>query len=127
MKKMNILENLPEYEKNQFLRWIAEAKEEYFKDPENQIRFEEWKKIYKWKAKCWTGTPAGGVKMSTYTKEKCPICRYTLQGWTKDNEFWRDRIGEPFQRCPNCKRDIRRIGYDEYIKIENQVFLLGGA
>ena len=47
MKKMNILENLPEYEKNQFLRWIAEAKEEYFKDPENQIRFEEWKKIYK--------------------------------------------------------------------------------
>ena len=57
--------------------------------------------------------------MSTYTKKKCPICGYTLQGWTKDNEFWRDRIGEPFQRCPNCKRDIRRIGYDEYIKIEN--------
>ena len=25
----------------------TEAKEEYFKDPENQIRFEEWKKIYK--------------------------------------------------------------------------------
>lgn len=41
---MNILDNLPEYEKNQFLRWIAEAAEEHFKDPENQKRFEEWKK-----------------------------------------------------------------------------------
>lgn len=41
---MNILENLPEYEKKQFIRWVAEAAQEHFKDPENQRRFEEWKK-----------------------------------------------------------------------------------
>lgn len=41
---MNILDNLPEYERNQFLRWIAEAAQEHFKNSENQKRFEEWKK-----------------------------------------------------------------------------------
>ena len=41
---MNLLDNLPEYERNQFLRWIAEAALEHFKNPENQKRFEEWKK-----------------------------------------------------------------------------------
>ena len=43
-EKINILESLPEYEKKQFIRWIAEAAQEHFKDPENQRRFEEWKK-----------------------------------------------------------------------------------
>lgn len=41
---MNILENMPEFERNQFLRWVAEAAQEHFKVPENQRRFEEWKK-----------------------------------------------------------------------------------
>ena len=43
-EKMNILESLPEYEKKQFIRWIAEAAQEHFKNSENQKRFEEWKK-----------------------------------------------------------------------------------
>ena len=40
-EKMNILDNIPKYERIQFLRWIVEAAEKHFKDPENQKIFEE--------------------------------------------------------------------------------------
>lgn len=41
---MSELSTLPEYESRRFMRWLAKATEEYFKNPENQRKFEEWQK-----------------------------------------------------------------------------------
>lgn len=41
---MSLLSTLPTYEANSFARWVAEATEKYFEDPEVRKRFEEWKK-----------------------------------------------------------------------------------
>ena len=56
--------------------------------------------------------------MSTYTRRKCPVCGYELEGWHKNNEYWRDKIGKPFEECPNCKRNIRNSQYKEFIMID---------
>ena len=34
---------LPTFEKNSFARWVADATEKYFENPEVQERFEKWK------------------------------------------------------------------------------------
>ncbi len=36
------ISTLPAYEKREFLRWVAKATEEYFKNPDVQKRFKEW-------------------------------------------------------------------------------------
>lgn len=41
---MNVMETLPAYETWSYSKWIAEATEAYFKDPNVQRRFEEWRK-----------------------------------------------------------------------------------
>ena len=41
---MSELSTMPEYEIRSFSRWLAKATEAYFKDPDVQRRFEEWKK-----------------------------------------------------------------------------------
>lgn len=41
---MASISTLPKYESEQFMRWLAEAAEKYFENPENQKRFEQWKK-----------------------------------------------------------------------------------
>ena len=38
------IKTLPTYETNSFARWVAEATEKYFENPEVKRRFEEWKK-----------------------------------------------------------------------------------
>lgn len=58
--------------------------------------------------------------MGTYTKDVCPNCNYDITGWKKNNEFWRDKIGEPFILCPKCKSNIRNMQYDEWFKIEKK-------
>lgn len=63
--------------------------------------------------------------MSTYTRIKCPRCGETANNWTKNNEYWRDKIGEPFITCPRCGAKIRNYQYDEYIMLDNpKVFLI---
>lgn len=37
------IKTLPKWEFESFCRYIAEATEEYMKDPENQKRFQKWK------------------------------------------------------------------------------------
>jgi len=37
------IKTLPKWEFENFCRYIANATEEYMKDPENQKRFQEWK------------------------------------------------------------------------------------
>lgn len=34
---------LPTFEKNSFARWVADATERYFENPDVQKRFEKWK------------------------------------------------------------------------------------
>ena len=64
--------------------------------------------------------------MSTYTKKVCPRCKRNITNWRKNNEFWRDKIGEPFSQCPNCKSYIRDLQYDEWFKIEKKKkFIIG--
>ena len=41
---MVTLSTLPKYETNSFARWLAEATERYFENPDAKRRFEEWKK-----------------------------------------------------------------------------------
>ena len=41
---MSDLSTLPAYEAKNFMRWVAEATERYFENPEVKRRFEEWKK-----------------------------------------------------------------------------------
>lgn len=41
---MNELSTLPPYEAKRFMRWVAEATERYFENPDVKRRFEEWKK-----------------------------------------------------------------------------------
>lgn len=41
---MASITSLPAFELNYFARWLGKATEEYFKDPDVQRRFEEWKK-----------------------------------------------------------------------------------
>ena len=43
------IESLPEYEKNSFLIWVANATKKYLEDPENMRRFKEWEKEKKLK------------------------------------------------------------------------------
>lgn len=62
----------------------------------------------------------GVVIMGTYTRKVCPRCKYDITGWRKNNEYWRDKIGEPYIQCPNCKSYIRNIQYDEWFKIEKK-------
>lgn len=47
LKGVNVMaeiKNLPAYEAKSFARWVAEATEKYFENPEVKKRFEEWKK-----------------------------------------------------------------------------------
>lgn len=41
---MATLQTLPTYETNSFARWVAEATERYFENPDVQKRFEKWRK-----------------------------------------------------------------------------------
>lgn len=41
---MNELSTLPAYDARRFYRWIAETVEKYFENPENEKKFEEWRK-----------------------------------------------------------------------------------
>lgn len=41
---MAAISTLPKYETNSFARWVAEATERYFENPDVKRRFEEWKK-----------------------------------------------------------------------------------
>lgn len=41
---MAAISTLPKYETNSFARWVAEATECYFENPDVKRRFEEWKK-----------------------------------------------------------------------------------
>ena len=41
---MAAISTLPTYEINSFARWVAEATEQYFENPDVKRRFEEWKK-----------------------------------------------------------------------------------
>lgn len=41
---MSELSTMSVYEARRFASWVAKAAEAYFKDPEVQRRFEEWKK-----------------------------------------------------------------------------------
>jgi len=41
---MGAIQSLPTYEMNSFARWVAKATEQYFKNPEVQKRFEQWKR-----------------------------------------------------------------------------------
>ena len=38
------IKTLPNCEMSSFAKWIAKATEQYFKNPDVQRRFEEWKK-----------------------------------------------------------------------------------
>lgn len=40
---MASISTLPTYEINSFARWVAEATERYFENPDVKRRFEEWK------------------------------------------------------------------------------------
>lgn len=42
-----LMEQLPAYEAKSFARWVAEATEKYFENPDVKRRFEEWKKAEK--------------------------------------------------------------------------------
>jgi len=41
---MAAISTLPTYETNSFARWVAEATERYFENPDVKRRFENWKK-----------------------------------------------------------------------------------
>lgn len=41
---MAAISTLPKYETNSFARWVADATERYFENPDVKRRFEEWKK-----------------------------------------------------------------------------------
>lgn len=41
---MSELSTMPEYELRRFARWVAEATEAYFENPDVKERFEKWKK-----------------------------------------------------------------------------------
>ena len=41
---MTPVQTLPHHEINSFARWVVKATEMYFNNPDNQKRFEEWKK-----------------------------------------------------------------------------------
>ena len=36
------IRDLPEFETNYFMRWVAKATKKYFEDPDVQRRFDEW-------------------------------------------------------------------------------------
>lgn len=48
---MAAISTLPKYEANSFARWVAEATEAYFENPDVKRRFEDWKKEREWNAK----------------------------------------------------------------------------
>ena len=57
--------------------------------------------------------------MSTYTKKKCPRCGFVLEDWHKNNEYWRDKIGAPYEECPKCKALLRNLENVEFVMLEH--------
>lgn len=55
------LETMPGWELKYFLRWVARATEEYFKDPEVQRRYNEFLEEKKRKAAEAEAAAAGGT------------------------------------------------------------------
>lgn len=41
---MSTLSTLPTYDINNFARWVADATERYFENPDVKRRFEKWKR-----------------------------------------------------------------------------------
>ena len=57
--------------------------------------------------------------MSTYTKKKCSNCGFVIEDWHKNNEYWRDKIGAPYEECPKCKALLRNLENVEFVMLEH--------
>ena len=56
--------------------------------------------------------------MSTYTSKRCPRCGSVIEGWRKNNEYWRTHIGPAIEVCPKCKKYIRCSSNVEFIMLK---------